>query len=67
MLLVAYTTNDRQVYHGFVYSVDFSSFYRGQILSAVRLRICQPRPNFVKSRQTIRTCKMLVMTKNFSK
>ena len=27
MFVVAYTTNDRQVYHGFVYSVDFAKFF----------------------------------------
>ena len=28
-LVVAFTTNDRQVYHGFVYSVDFIQFLSG--------------------------------------
>ena len=41
-----------------------SSLYPGQILSAMRLKICPLRPKFVKQRQTIRTCKMLVTTEN---
>ena len=47
----------------FIKSILFS-FYPGQILSAVRLKICPPRTKFVKSRQTICTCEMLMMTEN---
>ena len=47
----------------FIQSILFS-FYLGQILSAVRLKIYRPRTKFVKSRQTICTCKMLMMTEN---
>ena len=64
-LVLAFMTNDRQVYHGFFFiqSILFS-FYLGQILSAVRLKIYPPRTKFVKSRQTICTCKMLMKTEN---
>ena len=44
-----------------------SSFYLEQILSAVRPKICPLRPKFVKSRQTIRTCRRLVVTEILSK
>ena len=49
MFVVAYTTNDRQVYHGFVYSVDFAKFFNrdkfcqqciNEDLSAL-VKICQ--------------------------
>ena len=43
-----------------------SSFYPGHSLSAVHLKICPLRPKFVKSQQTIHTCKALVMTENLS-
>ena len=36
----------------FIQSILFS-FYLGQILSVVRLKICPPRTKFVKSQQTI--------------
>ena len=42
-------------------------FYLGQILSAVRLKICPLRTKFVKSGQTFRTCEALAMTENLSK
>ena len=63
--MVVFTTYDRQVYHGFVYLVDFPKLLPGRILSAVRLKICPPQ-KIVESRQTIRTCKVLVMTENLS-
>ena len=72
MFVVAYTKNDRQVYHSFVYSVDFAKLTKRQInlrqiLSALHLKICLLWSKFVKSRQTIRTCKMLAMIENLSK
>ena len=45
----------------------FSSFYLGQILSAVRSKICPLRLKFVESQQTIRTCCTSVMTENLFK
>ena len=36
--MVVFTTYDRQVYHGFVYLVDFPKLLPGRILSAVRLK-----------------------------
>ena len=53
------------VHHGFVHLVDFPKLLPGRILSAVRLKICPPQKN-VESQQTIRTCKVLVMTENLS-
>ena len=65
--MVAFTTYDRQVHHGFVNLVDFANFYPGQILSAECLKICPFRQKVVKPRQTIRTSKVLVMMENLSK
>ena len=68
MFVVAYTTNDRQVYHGFVYSVDFAKFFnRDKFCQQCNLKICLLWSKFVKSRQTICTCKMLAMIENLSK
>ena len=57
--MVAFTSNDSQVHPALVYLEDFSMLYPGQILSAMRLKICPLRQKIVKSRQTIRTCKEL--------
>ena len=38
LLMVVFTTYDRQVYYGFVYLVDFPKLLPGRILSAVRLK-----------------------------
>ena len=43
-----------------------SRFYPGQILSAVRLNICPPRPKFVKSQQTSTLVKRLWLQKKMS-
>ena len=53
MFVVAYTKNDRQVYHSFVYSVDFAKLTKRQInlrqiLSALHLKICLLWSKFVK-------------------
>lgn len=44
-----------------------SSFYKEQILSAVLWKIVPCEAKFVKSQQTIRICKALVMTENLVK
>ena len=44
-----------------------SSFYKEQILSAVLWKIVPCEAKFVKSQQTIRICKALVMTENVVK
>ena len=43
-----------------------SKFYPGQILSAVRLKICPLQTIFVRLRQTVRTCETLGMKENLS-
>ena len=43
------------------------SFYKEQILSAVLWKIVPCEAKFVKSQQTIRICKALVMTENLVK
>ena len=47
----------------FILSI-LSKFYPGQILSAVRLKICPLVTKFVRSRQTIRTCEAFAMPMN---
>ena len=50
----------------FILSI-LSKFYPGQILSAVRLKICPLRTKFVGLRQTVRISEALAMTENLSK
>ena len=46
-LMVVFTTYDRQVYHGFVYLVDFPKLLPGRILSAVCLKNLSAHRKFV--------------------
>ena len=49
------------------FSTILPNFYRGQILSAVRLKICPPQTKFVRSQQNVLTCEALAMIENLSK
>ena len=64
---MAFTTNDRQVYHSFVYSVDFVQFLPRTNYIGGAFEDCRLKTKIVKSRQSIRTYKMLVTTEKFSK
>ena len=55
--------------HGIIviyYLNDFVQFLPGKNFAAVHLKFCPLQPKIVKSRQTIRTCRGLVMTKILS-
>ena len=63
--MVAFTSNDSQVHPALVYLEDFSMLYPGQILSAMRLKIC---PQKLSSRdKPSALAKSWVMTENLSK
>ena len=64
---MAFTTNDRQVYHSFVYSVDFVQFLPRTNYIGGAFEDFSASAKIVKSRQSIRTYKMLVTTEKFSK
>ena len=54
-------------YHGFDYLVHFAKLLPGTNFVGGALKICPLQRKIVKSRQTIRTCKVLLMTENFFK
>lgn len=67
MLVIAFTTNDQQVYHGFVCLFNFVQFSPGTNYVAGVLRTCLLWPKSVNLQQTIRTCEMFTRTENLSK
>ena len=65
---VAFTTNDKQVYHIFVYLVAFNKLLPGtNFVGGAFEKMSASAKKIVKSRQTVRTCKVLVMTENLFK
>ena len=54
-------------YHGFDYLVHFAKLLPGTNFVGGELKICPLQRKIVKSRQTIRTCKVLLMTENLFK
>ena len=56
MLVIAYMTNDWEVYHDFVYLVDFAWIFTQDIFGGLCLKICLLPPNLTKKWGETRSC-----------